>query len=149
MSDFVHRLLEAIEAKAARAREATPGPWHIPDEREPNVRCGGHYVTFVARDGERCAYSPDVTFHPDGGRPGHSIGLEDALFVVDNDPATVLRRCEADRKLLARGGPFCNCYEYGPPTNPNTGLPIPHHYDCSAYEAAALLAEVYGITEEE
>jgi hypothetical protein len=72
-----------------------------------------------------------------------------AVFIADNDPSSVLRHCEADRKLMARGGPFCSCYEYGPPTNPNTGLPIPHHYDCSAYEAATLLAGVYGITEEE
>jgi hypothetical protein len=69
--------------------------------------------------------------------------------IARNDPAAVLRRCEADRKLLARGGPFCSCYEYGPPTNPNTGQSIPHHYDCSSYETASLLAGVYGISVEE
>lgn len=72
-----------------------------------------------------------------------------AEFFERNGPAAVLRRCAADRKLLERGGPFCSCYEYGPPTNPNTGQSIPHHYDCSSYETASLLAGVYGISIEE
>ncbi|ANZ35208.1 hypothetical protein BBK82_03120 [Lentzea guizhouensis] len=80
-----------------------------------------------------------------GGRVLRSDQLGVDHHIARNDPATTLRRCAADRKLLARGGPFCDCDERRQPTNPTTGLPIPHHYDCSAYEAAAVLAESYGI----
>lgn len=66
-------------------------------------------------------------------------------FLNDNDPSSVLRRCAADRKLIERHGPFCDCGARRPPTNPDTGQPIPHHYDCSAYEAAQILAEAYGL----
>lgn len=131
MSDLVSRLLAAIEETERLARAAQDyvgdGPWSVGRARGSGEPYVNGEVAAV------CSFIEEAS----------------ALHIVRNDPAAVLRRCAADRKLLARGGPFCSCYEYGPPTNPNTGLSIPHHYDCSSYEAASLLAEVYGISVEE
>jgi hypothetical protein len=61
--------------------------------------------------------------------------------------ARVLREVEAKRKaLLTRGQGVCDCGEYdNPPMDPATQwtVPIPHHYDCAAYEAARYFAAVY------
>jgi hypothetical protein len=63
-------------------------------------------------------------------------------------PARVLAEVEAKRlALLTRDQGVCTCgvrdgYE-NPPTDPGTREPIPHHYDCAAYEAALIFVQVY------
>lgn len=123
MTDLITRLLEAIGETERLAREASPGPWRA--YRDSRGAC------VVFGDEQRVVVD--------------TYASHDERHILRNDPPTVLRRCAADRKLIERDGPFCDCGEFGPPTNPDTGQPIPHHYDCSAYQAAQILAESYGL----
>lgn len=68
-----------------------------------------------------------------------------AKHIAAWDPARVLAECDAKRRAMARSGPFCDCGEHEQPMDPDTNwiVPIPHHYDCSAYEAAKIFSVVY------
>lgn len=80
--------------------------------------------------------------------PWGSDKRELAFMAGAGHPSSVLRGCAADRKLIARGGPFCDCDGAdSPPMDPATNwtVPIPHHYDCRAYEAAKIMAERYEV----
>jgi hypothetical protein len=70
------------------------------------------------------------------------------LHIARHDPARVLAEVEAKRALIARGGPLCtsNCDDPDSlPMDPDTGwtVPLEHHFDCGAYEAAKLLARPF------
>jgi len=81
MSDLTYRLLEAIQAKEEKARAiiegAGDGPWRV-----------------ASRWG--CAER--------GGTSVIGLTESDIHFIADNDPSSVLRRCEADRKLVELHG---------------------------------------------
>lgn len=58
----------------------------------------------------------------------------------------VLADIDAKRELIKRGDTlFCECdFADSPPTNPeDRSQEIPHHYDCTAYRVAAVLALPY------
>ena len=66
--------------------------------------------------------------------------------IIRHDPARVLAEVEAKRSLIARGDTlFCECnFADAPPTNPDDrSQQIPHHYDCTAYRIAQVLALPY------
>lgn len=75
------------------------------------------------------------------GRVGHEWDHQCRCGFGDR----VLAECNVKRRVMERPGPFCSCSEVGQPMDPDTNwtVPIPHHYDCSAYEAAKIFAEVY------
>lgn len=127
--DLITWLLAAIDADRQIARDASAGPWmHVPTRGN----LSGDGVMGLVRS---------VVEPGDGG----GIDEEDAAHVVNWHPDRVIAECEAKRKLMERGGPFCDCYGGNPPMDPasNWTVPIPHHYDCSAYVAAQVLAEPY------
>lgn len=73
---------------------------------------------------------------------GLVLESKDARLVYN--PARVLAEVEARRALIKRGDTlFCYCDTVGPPTDPATRQPIPHHYDCTAYYIARELALPY------
>lgn len=105
--DQATRLRAAIEERRAVAEAATQGEW-IP---EGDIYVGhpmNVIVDWVRQD-------------------------EDAAHIVANQPSAVLRRCEADLKLLG-----AHIGYYG--TGDDEGYPIP---------TLSILAKAYGITQEE
>jgi hypothetical protein len=70
--------------------------------------------------------------------------------IAANDPAAVLRRCAADRKILAihryAGGNSWDQYACHGCGYDDTGYLVDHTNDCETLQA---LAEGYGLTEEE
>lgn len=88
VSDLVSRLLTAIDETERLANAATPGPWRVDDERYAEAIYGGEVGCVVG--GGRWA-----------GESSVFDSTEDALHIVHNDPAAVLRRCQADRELIA------------------------------------------------
>lgn len=73
-----------------------------------------------------------------------------AYHIVDHDPATVLRRCAADRKILAihapTGGAWTPYACQGCGSDSEYGDFVEHTNDCETLQA---LAEGYGLTEEQ
>lgn len=79
-------------------------------------------------------------------RIGQVNAPELGAHIVRHDPARVLADIDAKRELLKRGDTlFCDCdFADSPPTNPeDRSQEIPHHYDCTAYRVAAVLALPY------
>lgn len=125
MKDLVSRLLAAIEKTERLAQAATPGPWHVDDERYAEAIYGGETACVIG-----------------GGRWGGEASVfdstEDALHIAHNDPAAVLRRCKADREIVDLHGPtrrtgVCQCCDWV-------------SYPCHTLRALAL---GYGISVEE
>jgi len=85
VSDLIPRLLAAIderEAKARAAAEETEADWVIdPDDPHSNAIIGGSTRDIVVYD---------------EGRP--MVG--EAAHIAANDPASVLRMCQAHRKIV-------------------------------------------------
>lgn len=121
MTALITRLLGAIEAKEQKARRVK-ADWHQVGETGVIVASDG------GRNAEECGN-------------GNWAGI--AEFMVDNDPSSVLRRCEADRKLVELYREVeiyddADCQD-DPLADRAGGLG----------EAVRLLAQGYGITEEE
>lgn len=81
---------------------------------------------------------------------GSYDGLFMAEHIVANDPADVLRRCAADRKILehhAPAGTECDPYACnGCGVDSEYGHEVDHTNDCPTLQA---LAEGYGLTEQQ
>ncbi|WP_328336747.1 DUF6221 family protein [Streptomyces violaceus] len=81
---------QQVDRAEALARAATPGPWEgvVDHHQRGEVNASvwsdklGYYITEKISSGER-----------------HEA---DAIHIGHHDPAVVLRRCEADRRILAR-----------------------------------------------
>lgn len=75
---------------------------------------------------------------------------EEAAHIAFHDPATVLRRCAADRKILAVHAPQGGDWEphacLGCGSDSEFGVLVDHTNDCETLQA---LAEGYGLTEEQ
>lgn len=100
MDDLADRVLAAIEAKEAKARAATPGPWTAGKHDGP-----GEGIVYGAdwRIAEATLY-PRSRAHsrfPKLRVPVHLIDANaNAAHIVDSDPVEVLRRCAADRRIV-------------------------------------------------
>lgn len=137
--DLLAWLETAITERETAAREACDGGegrWHngwCPDgeleEGETDSGCG------VSDERDR-------TVVYDEGRPNKAQSVHIAL----NDPASVLRRCAADRKLIAEHGPFSDrdsaCKGCG--LDMIEELITSYYQDCPVLVA---IAEGYGWTE--
>lgn len=75
----------------------------------------------------------------DCGQPHNvSISLRSGW---EMDSARVLRGVEAKRKLISREHPLCECGDPdNQPTDPRSGRPLEHHYDCVVEFTAGILA---------
>lgn len=82
MTDLVARLREAIDAEEARLHALPPFPWRV------------------------CEDELDVVMAADDWTVAEAVALSSnqqrlvAAHIARHDPAAVLRRCAADRKLL-------------------------------------------------
>jgi hypothetical protein len=135
-------ITQQIDHSEAIALAATAGPWHV---TEYNWQ-----TDFDAGIGT----SPgevDIVGH--GYEGGGVERVEDARHIAAHDPAAVLRRCAADRKILEHHSPIgggwpghyvcAGCgYDGGYCPEPYTE----HVNDCPTLLA---LAEGYGLTEEQ
>lgn len=95
MNGLIARLREAIDATEQLARRAGSNTW--------TVRPGARYI-----EGD------DIVIYDEGGHTS-----DQAAHIVRHAPAAVLRRCEADRRILTRHKPVA---EY----------PAPHPPSCDA-----------------
>jgi hypothetical protein len=121
---FLRGQFDAEESDALEAIEKVgDGHW-----QQRNVRI----VTAADRDQEVADYAIYECIH----------------HIIRHDPARVLAEIAAKRALIKRGDTlFCDCDQSGrrPPMDPDTNwtVPIPHHYDCTAYRIAQVLATAY------
>ena len=91
MPDLHGWITQQIDHTEAIALNATPGPWHVTVYNWPSDFDAG----IGTSPGE-----VDVVGHGyEGGGVEH---VRDARHIVEHAPAAVLRRCEADRRILAR-----------------------------------------------
>lgn len=86
MTDLRTWISQQIDKAEAVARAATPGPWITPDHDDQ-----------IGMLEVRTAHEADIMI-------GYvaDVATADAHHIALNDPAAVLRRCTADRKILAR-----------------------------------------------
>lgn len=134
----------AISEREGAARLATQGVWRTHDT---HLDLGGHTATVLVgerNDTELLAWLPTMS-HASWDEARNA--WNNAEHIALNDPASVLRRCAADRKLLKlHGGNMHSC----PATNENDYLDEWTHF---GYEdtcpVVQLLAEGYGRMEGE
>jgi hypothetical protein len=102
--DLARKILDAIEAKEAKARAALGGPWRhnpgkqwhhpdllaLPPEQRP---VGEEFVHTIVLDTVVCVAATGPT--------GDLQSMADAAFIADNGPDEILRRCAGDRELVA------------------------------------------------
>lgn len=95
--DILAWLNNAITAREEVARRATQKPWRTHDT---HLDQGGHTATVLAgerNDTELLAWVPTMSHqYWDETRNAWN----NAEHIAANDPASVLRRCAADRKLI-------------------------------------------------
>jgi hypothetical protein len=131
-------LRESMDAAQADAEAATPGQWHVTEY------VAGSDYGFDAGVGTALG-EVDVVGH--GYEGGGCERVQDARHIVRHDPAAVLRRIAADRKILDLhiGDHECSIFD-----GPNPG-DIDHYafvLESEACDTVRLLAEGYGWTEE-
>jgi len=101
--DLLAWLETAITEREDAARLATQGVWRTHDT---HLDLGGHTATVLVgerNDTELLAWLPTMSHAPwDEARNAWN----NAEHIAANDPASVLRRCAADRKLIADHGPW-------------------------------------------
>ncbi|HEX3778593.1 MAG TPA: DUF6221 family protein [Pseudonocardiaceae bacterium] len=120
--DLVVRLKAAIEAKAAKARAATPGPWFTPepgDIAEWTVygalsadRRRGWAILETRQFPRECMYNEASGLRMPAMVVEHANA--NAEHIADNDPADVLRGCDADMHMVQLHADQHECAGYGP-----------------------------------
>ena len=139
MPDLHGWIAQQIDAVEAVAKTATPGPWHVTE-----------YDWQTDFDAGIGTTAGEVNVVGHGYEGGGVERTEDARHIALHDPANVLRRCTADRKILTihapagtRWDPYaCN----GCGVDSEYGHEVLHTNDCETLRA---LAEGYGLTEEQ
>ncbi|MFE2140224.1 DUF6221 family protein [Streptomyces sp. NPDC059456] len=130
MPDLHGWISQKIAASEERAKACPPWPWTFDADEEAVLAADGLQVADVF------ALS---------NRQLRAVGD----FIAANDPATVLRRCTADRKTLEihcySGGSY-EPYACNGCGHDDMGALVDHCNDCETLQA---LAEGYGITDEE
>lgn len=130
MSELITWLRAQLDEDERVACEATNGPWAAMRQRPDRA------VYCVQAAGAL------------NGIPAMAIShREDAEHIARHDPARVLAEVAAKRALIERGDTlFCECDQGdSPPADPETGwtVELPHHFDCTAYRIAQVLAQPY------
>jgi hypothetical protein len=97
VSDIAERLQAAIGAKEVLALATSSLNWKTHD-----THCGGpggHCAVVMSAGGEP---RPLVAWLPTFKHPGWDVPAPwaNATFIADNDPASVLRDCAADREIV-------------------------------------------------
>ncbi|MET9053337.1 DUF6221 family protein [Streptomyces bacillaris] len=93
---FLDRVISERERSAQEARDGGEGRWHS-GWREDYFACPDGEPEEGETIGSGVSDERDSTVVYDEGRPSKAQSIHIAL----NDPASVLRRCAADRKLIA------------------------------------------------
>ncbi|HEY6107627.1 MAG TPA: DUF6221 family protein [Gemmatimonadales bacterium] len=112
VTDLHSRLSAAVRERRQQAEAATKGPWrHDPGKRwlPPGVPAGTYPgEEFVGAGPLKAPLCVAAT-----GRESDMQAMLDAAFIAANDPATVLRRCERDEKVLERHRPVVRGFRDG------------------------------------
>lgn len=113
--DILAWLETAISEREETARRATRTAWRTHDT---HLDLGGHTATVLTgerNDTQLLAWVPTMSHEPwDEARNAWN----NAEHIALNDPAAVLRRCAADRKLLALHQPVADHGRYSEPQCP-------------------------------
>jgi hypothetical protein len=127
---WITQQIDETQRIAEAARGQGEGRWHH-DNSHPNG--------YVYDDGDQ-----PVVYDESAPLP------EEAAHIALHDPASVLRRCEADRKILTIHAPQGGDWEpyacEGCGSDSEYGVLVDHTNDC---ETLLALAEGYGLTEEQ
>lgn len=119
-------LREAMDAAQADAETATPGPWHVTE-----YAAGSDYG-FDAGVGTAPGEVDVVGHGYEGGGCDH---VQDAQHIARHNPAAVLHRIAADRKILDDCDDVLHDFVFGA-------------FRQLAFDTVRNLAEGYGWTEE-
>lgn len=153
MPDLHEWIGQQIDEREQLADLISPGGY-APDEWRTEPSRSGRWTQIVAYS--RTNIEPPEAAVREGGQPVALVqtGRNEHLLIAMHGPASVLRRCAADRKILAEHKPMGGGYPYhyvcegcgydGADycSEPMTG----HVNDCPTLLA---LAEGYGITDEQ
>jgi hypothetical protein len=107
-ADLVAAVTQRLELARA-AQTARPGPWRaVPTHNMYGEPDGGQRV--LAEDPTPTGFISrmvvDVPLHPVDSKARHEVPADTAAHIVVNDPATVIRACEADLERLAEHRPM-------------------------------------------
>lgn len=128
---FLHATLDAVQAEAEAAR---PGPWA--------VWSAHHNVAVVHDSGQRSGSG--LPLGPLVVSASSDHALPDAVHIARHNPAAVLRRIKADRKLIAMHVGDHECWVYDPTGETDRSTFVLTGETCSTVQ---LLAEGWGWTE--
>ncbi|MET9467416.1 DUF6221 family protein [Streptomyces sp. NPDC006544] len=145
LHDWISQQIDAVEGRAQRAEAADPSPWRAEHDEA------------ACTDGRGHAHGAGMVFASDGiplwdceGADMLCMTAPTGIHVAANDPAAVLRRCAADRRILEihsyAGGDSWDQYACRGCGSDDTGYLIDHTDDC---ETLLALAEGYGLTDGE
>jgi Family of unknown function (DUF6221) len=92
ITNLDERLRAAITQRLELAQAATPGPWRVAAEGSEGSRVAPDYQD--KRERTRFIAMVNGRVQPEDGR--------NARHIAANDPATIIRHCERDLKVLDR-----------------------------------------------
>jgi hypothetical protein len=122
----VEKLLAAIAETERRARAASPGPWHANAEHDEVLAVDGEVVCEgFALSSNQLRATVD--------------------FIVDNDPSVALRRCTAEKRLIAA---YQGVSDAESDANDGHKNPAVAGLLAGLKAGVVAIAEGYGITEE-
>lgn len=111
MSDLHGRLLAAVNARLELAHKATPGPWSTSG---PDTIAQWEIYDHQWSVASATAYDHNdpLSNKPGATGPAYINADANAAFIAANDPATVIRHCERDLRVLGMHqwrAPGVNC----------------------------------------
>ncbi|UJV42076.1 hypothetical protein CVT30_21480 [Streptomyces sp. AMCC400023] len=140
-------ITQQIDDREQLAALISPGGY-APDEWRIEPSRSGRWVEIVAYS--RTNIEPPEAASREQAVALTQTGRNEHLLIAMHDPASVLRRCAADRKILehhAPAGTECDPYACnGCGVDSEYGHEVDHTNDCPTLQA---LAEGYGLTEEQ
>ncbi|WP_237313899.1 DUF6221 family protein [Streptomyces sp. AMCC400023] len=147
MPDLHGWITQQIDDREQLAALISPGGY-APDEWRIEPSRSGRWVEIVAYS--RTNIEPPEAASREQAVALTQTGRNEHLLIAMHDPASVLRRCAADRKILehhAPAGTECDPYACnGCGVDSEYGHEVDHTNDCPTLQA---LAEGYGLTEEQ
>lgn len=105
MPDLHGWITQQIDEREQLAQLISPGGY-APDEWRIEPSRSGRWAKIVAYS--RTSIEPPEAAAPDSDQPVALVqtGRNEHLLIALNDPAAVLRRCQADRKILEVHKPY-------------------------------------------
>lgn len=146
MPDLHGWITQQVDDREQLAELISPGGY-APDEWRIEPSRSGRWVEIVAYS--RTNIEPAEAASREQAVALTQTGRNEHLLIAMHDPASVLRRCAADRKILAEHVPAVDSWDPYACTgcgSDDYGWNVDHTNDCPTLLA---LAEGYGLTEEQ